>query len=161
MPLIQAENTGWGRIHAFTFGTRLTDVTRALRAKDPDAALAEAGRVAQDWQGGTRIGPALERFNKDWSRRVLSRGAAVLLITDGLERSDTEVLEREAERLRLSCRRLLWLNPLLRWEGFRPEAAGIKALLPHVDSLYACHNLDSLTDLARAFDSTQPAPKVA
>jgi uncharacterized protein len=145
-----APERGWGRVSAFTFGTRLTNVTRALAQKDPDAALAAAGRDAQDWEGGTRIGEALRRFNIDWSRRVLGQGAVVLLISDGLERGDTGVLEREIERLRLSCRQLIWLNPLLRWDGFEPKAAGIRAILPHVDSFHACHSLDSLDALAAA-----------
>jgi uncharacterized protein len=145
-----APERGLGRVSAFTFGTRLTNVTRALAQKDPDLALAAAGRDAQDWEGGTRIGEALRRFNVDWSRRVLGQGAVVLLITDGLERGDTMTLEREIERLRLSCRQLIWLNPLLRWEGFAPKAAGIRAILPHVDSFHACHSLDSLADLSAA-----------
>jgi uncharacterized protein with von Willebrand factor type A (vWA) domain len=145
-----APERGWGRVSAFTFGTRLTNVTRALAQKDPDAALAAAGRDAQDWEGGTRIGEALRRFNVDWSRRVLGQGAVVLLITDGLERGDTLTLEREIERLRLSCRQLIWLNPLLRWDGFAPKAAGIRAILPHVDSFHACHSLDSLAALSAA-----------
>jgi uncharacterized protein len=145
-----APERGWGRVSAFTFGTRLTNVTRALAQKDPDAALAAAGRDAQDWEGGTRIGEALRRFNVDWSRRVLGQGAVVLLITDGLERGDTMTLEREIERLHLSCRRLVWLNPLLRWDGFAPKAAGIRAILPHVDGFHACHSLDSLEALAGA-----------
>ncbi len=138
----------WGNVHAFTFGTRLTNITRALSRRDPDAALDAVAREAQDWHGGTRIGDALERFNKDWSRRVLTRGAVVMLISDGLERGDAAHLGRQAERLALSCRRLIWLNPLLRYEGFAPEAAGIRALLPHVGGLYACHSLQSLDQLA-------------
>jgi len=145
-----APERGWGRVHAFTFGTRLTNVSRALAQKDPDAALAAAGRDAQDWSGGTRIGEALYRFNADWSRRVLGQGAVVLLISDGLERGDTALLSREIERMHLSCRQLVWLNPLLRWEGFAPKAAGIRAILPHVDRFHACHSLDSLRDLAAA-----------
>jgi uncharacterized protein with von Willebrand factor type A (vWA) domain len=145
-----APERSWGRVSAFTFGTRLTNVTRALAQKDPDAALAAAGRDAQDWEGGTRIGEALRRFNVDWSRRVLGQGAVVLLITDGLERGDTMTLEREIERLGLSCRQLIWLNPLLRWDGFAPKAAGIRAILPHVHSFHACHSLDSLADLSAA-----------
>lgn len=148
--LSQAQGGNWGRVSAFTFGTRLTNVTRAVRRRDVDDALAEIGREAQDWQGGTRIGAALERFNKDWSRRVLGQGAVVLLITDGLERDDPALLAAQAERLAKSCRRLIWLNPLLRWEGFAPEARGIRALLPHVDSFHACHNLDSLAALVEA-----------
>lgn len=147
-----APNSGWNRVHGFTFGTRLTNVSRALALKDPDLALAALGRDAPDWKGGTRIGEALARFNRDWSRRVLGQGAVVLLITDGLERGDTDLLAHEAARLNRSCRKLIWLNPLLRFEGFAPEAAGIRALLPHVDSFHACHNLDSLADLGTALN---------
>lgn len=141
---------GWARVHAFTFGTRLTNITRHLRARDVDAALKAAGQEAQDWSGGTRIGQSLHAFNRDWSRRVLGQGAVVLLITDGLDRDDTSPLAREAERLHLSCRRLIWLNPLLRWTGFAPKAAGICALLPHVDSFRAGHSIASLEALGRA-----------
>mgnify|MGYP006282770745 CR=1 FL=1 len=148
--LAHAERRRWGRVQAFTFGTALTNVSRALAKPEADAALAAIGQEAADWEGGTRIGAALARFNRDWSRRVLGRGAAVLLITDGLERGDTDLLAREAERLQLSCRRLIWLNPLLRYAGFAPEAAGIRALLPHVDGFHACHSLDSLGELAAA-----------
>lgn len=140
---------GWARVHGFTFGTRLTNITRHLRTRDVDAALRAAGAEAQDWAGGTRIGASLAAFNRDWSRRVLGQGAVVLLITDGLDRDDSATLSREIERLHLSCRRLIWLNPLLRWEGFAPKASGIRAMLPHVDSLRAGHSVASLEALAR------------
>lgn len=140
----------WGQVSAFTFGTKLTNVTRALQKPDPDLALAAIGHEAQDWQGGTRIAAAMERFNKDWSRRVLGRNAVVLLITDGLERGDPAQLAAQIQRLALSSRRLIWLNPLLRYDGFQPLAGGVRAILPHVDSLHACHSLDSLADLGTA-----------
>jgi uncharacterized protein len=145
-----ARGAGWAQVHAFTFGTRLTNITRHLATRDVDAALAAAGREAEDWQGGTRIGACLHAFNRDWSRRVTSQGAVVLLITDGLDRDDPERLSLEMERLRLSARRLIWLNPLLRWEGFTPRARGVRAILPHVDSFRACHSLASLEDLVTA-----------
>jgi uncharacterized protein with von Willebrand factor type A (vWA) domain len=141
---------GWAKVHAFTFGTRLTNITRHLRARDVDAALKAAGAEAQDWSGGTRIGQSLHAFNRDWSRRVLGQGAVVLLITDGLDRDDTSLLAKETERLHLSCRRLIWLNPLLRWTGFAPKAAGIRAILPHVDSFRAGHSIASLEALGKA-----------
>ncbi|NBE08896.1 vWA domain-containing protein [Paragemmobacter ruber] len=141
---------GWARVHAFTFGTRLTNITRHLRNRDVDAALKAAGAEAQDWSGGTRIGACLRAFNRDWSRRVLGQGAVVLLITDGLDRDDTGALAAEMERLHLSCRRLIWLNPLLRWEGFAPRASGIRAMLPHVDSFRAGHSIASLQALGQA-----------
>jgi hypothetical protein len=109
-----------------------------------------AGSEARDWEGGTRIGACLEDFNKRWSRRVLGQGGVVLLITDGLDRDDPDRLARAAERLQLSCRKLIWLNPLLRWEGFEARAQGVKALLPHVDSFRAAHNIHSLEALASA-----------
>ncbi len=139
----------WARVHGFTFGTRLTNITRHLRTRDVDAALRAAGAQAQDWSGGTRIGASLAAFNRDWSRRVLGQGAVVLLITDGLDRDDAGLLSKEIERLHLSCRRLIWLNPLLRWDGFAPKASGIRAMLPHVDSFRAGHSVASLEDLAR------------
>ena len=138
----------WGRVHAFTFGTSLTNITRALRKADPDAALAAAGQDARDWEGGTQIGAAIESFNKDWSRRVLGRGAVVVLITDGLERGDLQRLDRETARLARSARQIVWLNPLLRWDGFEPRAAGVQTLAKHADRLLACHSLDSLISLS-------------
>ncbi|WP_171174269.1 VWA domain-containing protein [Ruegeria sp. HKCCD8929] len=143
-----ARGAGWARVHAFTFGTRLTNITRHLATRDVDAALAAAGAEAQDWEGGTRIGQCLHAFNRDWSRRVMGQGAVVLLITDGLDRDDPDQLAREMERLHLSARRLIWLNPLLRWEGFAPKARGIAAMLPHVDSFRAGHSIASLEELA-------------
>ncbi|MGP6085962.1 vWA domain-containing protein [Antarctobacter jejuensis] len=139
---------GWAKVHAFTFGTRLTNITRHLATRDVDAALKAAGAEAQDWEGGTRIGQCLHDFNRDWSRRVMGQGAVVLLITDGLDRDDAAALEKEMERLHLSSRRLIWLNPLLRWDGFAPKATGIRAMLPHVDSFRAGHSIASLEDLA-------------
>lgn len=144
------KGAGWAKVHAFTFGTRLTNITRHLRQRDVDAALAAAGAEAQDWEGGTRIGACLHAFNRDWSRRVLGQGAVVLLITDGLDRDDPKVLADEMQRLRLSARRVIWLNPLLRWEEFAPKARGIKAMLPHVDSFRAGHSIASLEALADA-----------
>ncbi len=138
------------RVHTFLFGTRLTNVTRQLRRRDVDEALALCSAGVKDWAGGTRIGATLHAFNRDWSRRVLGQGATVLLITDGLERDGVEELAREAERLHKSCRRLIWLNPLLRFEGFSPKAQGVRALLPHVDSFRAIHSLASMRDLVRA-----------
>jgi len=145
-----AKGQGWSKLHAFTFGTRLTNVTRQLAARDPDAALAAIGQEAQDWEGGTRIGACLRSFNRDWSRRVMGQGAVVLLITDGLDRDEPDLLAAEAERLGLAARKVIWLNPLLRWDGFAPKARGVRALLPHVDSFRAAHNLDSLAALAEA-----------
>ncbi|SES16786.1 hypothetical protein SAMN04490244_106253 [Tranquillimonas rosea] len=144
------KGAGWARVHAFTFGTRLTNITRHLRTRDVDAALAAAGAEARDWEGGTRIASCLHAFNRDWSRRVMGQGAVVLLITDGLDRDPNGGLAREMERLHLSARRVIWLNPLLRWEGFAPKAAGIAAMLPHVDSFRAGHSIASLEALAAA-----------
>jgi len=147
------KGAGWAKVHAFTFGTRLTNITRHMATRDVDAALAAAGAEAQDWEGGTRIGQCLHQFNRDWSRRVLGQGAVVLLITDGLDRDEPALLTKEMERLRLSARRLIWLNPLLRWDEFAPRAQGIQAMLPHVDALRAGHNIASLEALAQAISS--------
>ena len=155
-----AKGQGWAKVHAFTFGTQLTNITRHLATRDVDAALAAAGSHAQDWEGGTRIGACLHAFNRDWSRRVMGQGAVVLLITDGLDRGDMAGLVREVERLHLSSRRLIWLNPLLRWEEFAPKAQGIAAMLPHVDSFRAGHSIASLEDLAAAIsDARDPGEK--
>ncbi|KQI73068.1 hypothetical protein AN191_04010 [Loktanella sp. 5RATIMAR09] len=144
------QGQGWAQVHAFTFGTRLTNITRHLRRRDVDVALAAAGTEAQDWEGGTRIGACLHDFNRDWSRRVMGQGAVVLLITDGLDRDTDHDLGREMERLRLSSRQLIWLNPLLRWDGFAPKAKGIMQMLPHCSSFRAGHNIASLAGLANA-----------
>lgn len=141
---------GWSKVHAFTFGTRLTNISRHLTNRDVDTALKAAGAEAQDWSGGTRIGACLHAFNRDWSRRVLGQGAVVLLITDGLDRDDAGLLKKEAERLHLSCKRLIWLNPLLRWDGFAPKAKGVRALLPHCDTFRAGHSIATLEALGHA-----------
>lgn len=137
-------------VHTFLFGTRLTNVTRQLRMKDPDEALEACSEGVEDWSGGTRIATALHEFNRVWSRRVLSGSPTVLLITDGLERDTDEDLEREMDRLHRSCRRLIWLNPLLRFDGFQAKAKGIRAMLPHVDEFRAAHSLDAVADLVKA-----------
>ncbi len=145
------------RVQTFLFGTRLTPVTRRLRDRDPDRALALIAADIRDWDGGTRIADCLHVFNRDWGRRVLGQGAVVLLLTDGLEREPDERLGRETERLGMSCRRLLWLNPLLRYDGFRPRARGMRLMLPHVDDLVPVHNIDSLEDLATRLGDTLQA----
>ena len=138
------------RVSAFLFGTRLTNVTRAMRARDPDEALAQCSALAVDWSGGTRIGEALARFNRDWARRALGQGAITLLITDGLERDNLDRLEAEMDRLAKSSRRVVWVNPLLRFGDFEAKAGGIRAMLPYVDSFRPIHNLASMADLCRA-----------
>ncbi len=142
------------RVHTFLFGTRLTNVTRALKQRDPDEALAAVSASVADWSGGTRIATSLRAFNKLWARRVLTQGAIVLLITDGLERDGGESLEFEIDRLHRSSRRLIWLNPLLRFSGFEAKAKGIRAMLPHVDELRPIHNLDSIAELVSALSSS-------
>ena len=142
------------RVHTFLFGTRLTNITRALKAKDPDEALAAVGANVADWSGGTRIASSLHVFNKLWARRVLTQGAIVLLITDGLERDPDDRLAFEIDRLHRSCRRLIWLNPLLRFSGFEAKAKGIRTMVPHVDELRPIHNLDSMAELVRALSAT-------
>jgi uncharacterized protein with von Willebrand factor type A (vWA) domain len=138
------------RVHTFLFGTRLTNVTRAIKARDPDEALAACSAGVVDWSGGTRIAPSLHAFNKLWARRVLAGGAVVLLFTDGLERDPDDTLAFEMDRLHRSCRRLIWLNPLLRFDGFEARAKGIRAMLPHVDEFRPIHNLESVAALCRA-----------
>jgi hypothetical protein len=138
------------RVSTFLFGTRLTNVTRAIRQRDPDEALAACSADVADWSGGTRIASSLHLFNKQWARRVLSQGAVVLLITDGLERDADDTLSFEMDRLHRSCRRLIWLNPLLRFDGFEARAKGVRTMLPYVDELRPIHNLQSMAELVRA-----------
>ena len=141
------------RVHVFLFGTRLTNITRALSHRDPDVALARVSRSVQDWGGGTRIGEALAHFNRLWARRALGQGAAVLLITDGLDRDGADGLGEQMDRLHRSTRNLIWLNPLLRYAGFEPKSQGVKAMLPHVDDFRPVHNLNALADIVAALSS--------
>jgi len=138
------------RVSVFVFGTRLTNITRQLRHRDVDVAMARVAEAIKDWSGGTRIGASLREFNWRWSRRVLGQNACVLLVSDGLDREAGEGLGDEMERLAKSCRYLVWLNPLLRYEKFEARPAGVRAMLPHVDLFLPVHNLDSLLDLAKA-----------
>lgn len=138
------------RVHTLVFGTRLTDITRCLRHRDPDVAIERAEALVQDWHGGTRIATNLAAFNRQWARRLLTGNAALLLVTDGLDRDEHGALGEEAARLARFAREVVWLNPLLRYEGFEPRAAGVRAILPHVDRMLPVHNLESLSDLARA-----------
>jgi len=135
------------RVFAFLFGTRLTNITRLLRHRDVDIALDRVAKSVEDWSGGTRIGHCLAEFNAKWSRRVLGQGAVVLFISDGLDRDIGEGLEREMERLHKSCRRLIWLNPLLRYDAYEPKSMGARAIMPHIDDFRPVHNLESLADL--------------
>jgi uncharacterized protein len=151
------------RVFTFVFGTRLTNITRYLRYRDVDVALERVGEAVVDWSGGTRIGHSIAEFNRLWSRRVLGQGAIVLLITDGLDRDAGAGLAREMDRLHRSCRRLIWLNPLLRYEGFEPKSLGMRAMMPYVDEFRPVHNLDSLEELIAALSAPSarrglPAP---
>ncbi len=149
------------RVHAFLFGTRLTNITRQLRHRDPEVAFQMVAHIVPDWSGGTRIGEAVGAFNRLWARRVLGQGAIVLLITDGLDRPREQDagrgLAESMDRLHRSCRRLIWLNPLLRWEGFEPRSQGIRAMLPHVDEFRPVHNLASLRALVDLLSRPEPS----
>ena len=148
------------RLHVFLFGTRLTNVTRALRERDPDDAVNLITEQVRDWAGGTRIGAALATFNRQWARRTLSGRATVLLVSDGIDLEHIDLLEQEMARLRRFAHRIIWLNPLLRYEGFTPQARGIQAILPHVDALRAAHNLDSLFALESLLADPARVPPV-
>src|SRR6201996_6243892 len=147
------------RVSVFLFGTRLTDVTRSLRSRDPDEALARCSASVQDWAGGTRIATSLHTFNKLWGRRVLGQGAIVLLISDGLERVGDARLASEMDRLHRSCRRLIWLNPLLRYSGVEAIAQVIKSMLPPVYKFRPVHNLSSIEGLIAALSAATPPPR--
>jgi uncharacterized protein len=144
-------------VQSFLFGTRLTNITRALRTKDPDEALAACSAGVADWAGGTRIGSSLHRFNKDWSRRALGQGAIVVLFTDGLEREGLDELGREMDRLHRSCRRLIWVSPLLRFAGFEAKAGGVRTMLAHVDEFRPIHNLRAMAELCAALGADRSA----
>ncbi len=148
------------RVSSFLFGTRLTNVTRQLKSRDAEVAFEMISHVVPDWSGGTRIGESIELFNRLWARRVLGQGAVVLLITDGLDREGAKGLAEATDRLRHSCRRLIWLNPLLRWEGFQPRSQGIRAMLPHVDEFRPVHNLQSLRALVATLSGPQPVRRL-
>jgi uncharacterized protein with von Willebrand factor type A (vWA) domain len=137
------------RVSVFVFGTRLTNITRQLRHRDVDVAMAKVAEAIKDWSGGTRIGGSLREFNWRWGRRVLGQNACVMLVSDGLDREAGEGLGEEMERLAKSSRYLVWLNPLLRYDKFEARPAGVRAMLPHVDLFLPVHNLKSLVDLAR------------
>ena len=146
------------KVHTLTFGTRLTNITRSLRHRDPDLALALASAQVQDWKGGTRIASCLDDFNHHWARRLLGANAALLLVTDGLDRDEHGELTRTAAQLRLFARQIVWLNPLLRFDKFEPRAGGVRALLPFVDRFLPVHNLASLADLATVLRAA-PSPR--
>jgi uncharacterized protein with von Willebrand factor type A (vWA) domain len=146
------------RVSVFVFGTRLTNITRQLRHRDVDVAMARVAEAIKDWSGGTRIGASLREFNWQWSRRVLGQNACVLLVSDGLDREAGEGLGEEMERLAKSCRYLVWLNPLLRYDKFEARPAGVRAMLPHVDLFLPVHNLQSLVDLAKTLNRGMDAP---
>ena len=146
------------KVHTLTFGTRLTNITRSLKHRDPDVALLQADAQVHDWKGGTRIATCLDEFNRTWARRLLGSNAAVLLMTDGLDRDEHGDLARAAAQLRRMTHRIVWLNPLLRFDGFEPRAAGVRALLPNVDRFLPVHNLASLADLGRALRAPAVAP---
>jgi uncharacterized protein with von Willebrand factor type A (vWA) domain len=137
-------------VTVFLFGTRLTNITRELRHLDADEAIAKVSAAVKDWSGGTRIGATLREFNYKWARRVLTQGADVLLMTDGLERDDIAQLTKEMQRLRRSAKHIVWLNPLLRFDRFEAKASGIRAIMPFVDEFRPVHSLNSLSDLAEA-----------
>ncbi len=146
------------KVHSFTFGTRLTHITRCLQHRDPDLAIAAADARVQDWKGGTRIASSLHEFNQRWARRLLGANAALLLVTDGLDRDAHGELSLAASQLRRHAHQIVWLNPLLRFDGFQARAAGVRALLPHVDRFLPVHNLTSLADLGRALRAPARPP---
>ena len=150
---IHTISNGLLNVEAFVFGTRLTRITRQLKRRDVDEAVSDVSKIVQDWSGGTRIGDALHFFNQKWARRVLSRGAVVLIISDGWDRGDASVLQLEMDRLQHSCHRLIWLNPLLGSPDYRPLTIGMKTALPYIDNFLPAHNLDSLIGLGNLLET--------
>ncbi len=161
---IHTISNGLMNVEAFVFGTRLTRVTRQLKRRDVDDAVRDVSKSVQDWSGGTRIGDALHYFNWKWAKRVLGRGAVVLVISDGWDRGDASVLEVEMDRLQHSCHRLIWLNPLLGSPDYRPLTIGMKTALPFIDDFLPAHNLDSLISLGNLLgeiDDSRPVRSAA
>ncbi|TMC17237.1 MAG: VWA domain-containing protein [Chloroflexi bacterium] len=161
---IHTISNGLMNVEAFVFGTRLTRITRQLKKRDVDDAVRDVSRSVQDWSGGTRIGDALHYFNHYWARRVLGRGAVVLVISDGWDRGEAGVLEVEMDRLQHSCHRLIWLNPLLGSPDYRPLTIGMRTALPYIDNFLPAHNLDSLINLGNllaTIDDSRPERSAA
>ena len=152
LKFIYAISNGLDKAEAFVFSTRLTRVTRHLKERNIDTALDQVAAAVHDWSGGTRIGESLKTFNYKWSRRVLGHGAIVLIISDGWDRGDIELLRKEMHRLQLSCQRLIWLNPLLGLANYEPLTRGIQAALPYTDNFLPVHNLKSLEELGRVLE---------
>ena len=148
-------------VHTFVFGTRLTNITRRLADKDIDRSLAAISEDVKDWDGGTRIAECLEHFNVEWSRRVLTQNAVVIMLSDGLERDSTSDLDFQMQRLHRSCRQLIWMNPMLRYSEFEPKAMGIRTMLPHVDTFLPAHNLARVAHLSRLLQQDRNLRKVA
>ncbi|MGN6485946.1 MAG: vWA domain-containing protein [Thermomicrobiales bacterium] len=157
---VHALEQGLDAVEVFVFGTRLTRITRELRRKDVDAAIADVVSSVDDWSGGTRIGESIKTFNYEWSRRVLRSSATVVMISDGWDRGDPWLLSQEMARLQRSCRRLIWLNPLLGAPGYQPLTQGIRAALPYVDHFLPIHNLKSLEALATLLGTMDDQPPV-
>jgi uncharacterized protein with von Willebrand factor type A (vWA) domain len=156
---IHTISNGLLNVEAFVFGTRLTRITRQLKKRDVDDAVRDVSKSVQDWSGGTRIGDALHYFNHKWAKRVLGRGAVVLIISDGWDRGDASVLQAEMDRLQHNCHRLIWLNPLLGSPDYRPLTIGMKTALPYIDNFLPAHNLDSLIylgNLLSTIDDSKP-----
>ncbi|MBW3631907.1 MAG: VWA domain-containing protein [Chloroflexi bacterium] len=157
---VHALGQGLDNTEVFVFGTRLTRITRELRKRDVDTALTQVVSSVEDWSGGTRIGEAIKAFNFKWARRVLRSGATVVVISDGWDRGDPELLGREMARLQRSCRRLIWLNPLLGAPGYQPLTQGMRAAMPYIDEFLPIHNLQSLEALADLLGQVEDEPPV-
>ncbi len=156
---VHTVSNGLQNVETFLFGTRLTRITRHLARRDVDDAIAHVTRSVQDWSGGTRIGDSLRTFNRQWSRRVLGRGAVVLIISDGWDRGDVKVLAEEMARLHRNSHRLIWLNPLLGHKDYQPVTAGMRAALPYIDAFLPANNLDSLLALGHALEAIDETPR--
>lgn len=160
LQFVHALEHGLDNVEVFVFSTRLTRITRELRKRNVDSAIEQVVKSVHDWSGGTRIGESIKTFNYQWSRRVLRSGATVVMISDGWDRGDPQLLATEMARLQRSCRRLIWLNPLLGAPGYQPLTQGIRAALPFVDAFLPIHNLKSLEALAHLLGDMDDTPPV-
>ena len=157
---IHALNQDQRRVEAFAFGTRLTYLTPALRHNDVDTAVDKISHLVVDWAGGTRIGESLKTFNYHWSRRVLGWGATLIIISDGWERGNLDLLAKEMERLKGHVHRLIWLNPLAGSPGYQPLVQGIKTVLPYCDEFLPLHNLHSLEQVVSRLGAPSPVRRI-
>jgi hypothetical protein len=150
---VHAAVAGRTKVEAFALGTRLTRITRELSSRDPDIALRKAAETVKDWSGGTRLGDGLRLFNDEWGQRGMARGAVVVILSDGWDRGEPEVLAEQMARLHRVAHKVVWVNPLKYTPGYAPLARGMAAALPFIDDFVEGHSIDAMERLARVIST--------